>query len=243
MGSGADRYLGGRTRAISLAAVAGVLAWGALFVWLGASQEESGAAGPAPPAPREEAASAADRGDAGGPSPDVVTLSYGYDIRDERLVVGLSDNVFAGRVERVAARRPARTTIPGESRPQTQYAVRVLTVVKSTGADPFEEGETALVNREGGVSPKTGRQQVVEAHYCGRHASDRPLAVGSEYLFSTYYERRRKLHTLVAQPTGALPIDSGEGRGAIVAAYRLASERQEDPMTLAREGGEEAACD
>jgi hypothetical protein len=241
MGSGADRYLGGRTRAISLAAVAGLLAWVALFVWLGASQEESGA-GPAPLAPREEAASAADRGDAGGPSPDVVTLAYGYDIRDERLVVGLSDNVFAGRVERVAARRPARTTIPGEGRPQTRYAVRVLTVVKSTGADPLEEGETALVNREGGVSPKTGRQQVVEAHYCGRHASDRPLAVGGEYLFSTYYERRRELHTLVAQPTGAMPIDSEEGRGAIVAAYRLASERQEDPMTLAREGGEGAAC-
>jgi hypothetical protein len=241
MGSGADRYSGGRTRAISLAAAAGVLAWVALFVWLGASQEESGA-DPAPLAPREEAASAADRGDADGPSPDVVTLAYGYDIQDERLVVGLSDNVFAGRVERVAASRPARTTIPGESRPQTQYAVRVLAVVKSTGADPLGEGETALVNREGGVSPKTGRQQVVEAHYCGRHASDRPLAVGGEYLFSTYYERRRELHTLVAQPTGARPIDWEEGRGAIVAAYRLASERQENPMTLAREGGEGAAC-
>jgi hypothetical protein len=243
MGSGADRYSGGRIRAISLAAVAGVLAWVALFVWLGTIQKESGAAAPAPPAPREEAASAAERDEAGGPRPDVVTLAYGYDIQDERLVVGLSDNVFAGRVEQVAARRPARTTIPGESRQQTQYAVRILTVVKSTGADPLGEGEIALVNREGGLSRKTGRQQVVEAHYCGRHAIDRPLAVGGEYLFSTYYERRRKLHTLVAQPTGAMPIDSEEGRGAIVGAYRLASERQENPMTLARDGGGEAACD
>ena len=71
------------------------------------------------------------------------------------------------------------------------------------------------MNREGGVGPETHRRQVIEAHYCGERATDRPLAAGAEYLFSTYYERRRKLHTLVAQPTGARLIGSREGRGAV----------------------------
>ena len=71
------------------------------------------------------------------PGPDVVALAYGYDIDDERFVVALSDNVFAGRVERVSGDEPAPTTIPGEDRPQTQYAVRVLAVVKSSGAEPL----------------------------------------------------------------------------------------------------------
>ena len=225
------------------------LAWAALFAWLVAAQEGSGAARPVagsttPAEPAGTLASQGERnGGATGPGPDVVALAYGYDIDDERFVVALSDNVFAGRVERVSGEEPAPTTIPGEDRLQTQYAVRVLVAVKSSGADPLREGERAYVNREGGVGPETRRRQVIEAHYCGERATDRPLAAGEEYLFSTYYEPRRKLHTLVAQPTGARLIGSREGRGAIVAAYREALDRQENPMTVAERNGEEAACD
>jgi hypothetical protein len=195
MGSGADRYLGGRTRAISLAAVAGLLAWVALFVWLGASQEESGA-GPAPLAPREVAASAADRGDAGGPSPDVVTLAYGYDIRDERLVVGLSDNVFAGRVERVAARRPARTTIPGEGRPQTRYAVRVLTVVTAgfSGHDPHRMMHVYGLHRDPADWPKDAseRKRVsIDATCCSSRLSEHYWSAHAPSLRGTTNGSRR----------------------------------------------------
>ena len=229
------------------------LAWVALFAWLVATQQDGGAAGSlagstARPATAGTPASqgaknAVAAGPELGPRPDVVELAYGYDIDDERFVVALSDNVFAGRVERVSGDEPAPTTIPGEDRPQTQYAVRVLAVVKSSGADPLREGESAYVNREGGVGPETHRRQVIEAHYCGERATDRPLAAGEEYLFSTYYEPRRELHTLVAQPTGARLIGSREGRGAIVAAYRVALDRQVNPMTVAEKNGEETACD
>lgn len=229
-------------------ALAVALAWVALFAWLVATQEDSGAVGslagsttrPTPadrPAPQS-----AKNGVAPGPGPEVVALGYDYDIDYERFVVALSDNVFAGRVEGVSGDEPAPTTIPGEDRPQTQYAVRVLAVVKSSGADPLREGERAYVNREGSVGPETRRRQVIEAHYCGERATDRPLAAGEEYLFSTYYEPRRKLHTLVAQPAGARLIGSREGRGAIVAAYRVALDRQVNPMTVAEKNGEEAAC-
>ena len=234
---------------MALAALAAALAWVALFAWLVATQQDGGAAGslagstarPAPPG--TPASQGAKNAVAPGPGPDVVELAYGYDIDDERFVVALSDNVFAGRVERVSGDEPAPTTIPGEDRPQTQYAVRVLAVVKSSGADPLREGESAYVNREGGVGPETHRRQVIEAHYCGERATDRPLAAGEEYLFSTYYEPRRELHTLVAQPTGARLIGSREGRGAIVAAYRVALDRQVNPMTVAEKNGEETACD
>jgi hypothetical protein len=234
-----------------------VLAWVALFAWLVATQEDGGAAGSlagsmagsttrtatAGSPASKSAKNVVAPGGVPGPRPDVVALAYGYDIDDERFVVALSDNVFAGRVERFSGEEPAPTTIPGEDRPQTQYAVRVLAVVKSSGADPLREGERAYVNREGGVSPGTGVQQLIEAHYCGERATDRPLVAGEEYLFSTYYEPRRDLHTLVAQPTGARLIGSREGRGAIVAAYRVALDRQENPITLAEKNGEEAACD
>ena len=244
MGLGTRHARRGRTRTIALAALTVALVWIASFVWLVATQDGGGAASPAlrtvhakAPAPQEAP------GGGPGPGQDVVALGYDYDIEDERLVVALSDNVFAGRVERVSGDEPAPTTIPGEGRAQTQYAVRVLAVVKSSGADPLREGERAYVNREGGVGPETGRRQVIEAHYCGERATDRPLAAGEEYLFSTYYEPRRKLHTLVAQPTGARLIGSREGRGAIVAAYRVALDRQVNPMTVAEKNGEETACD
>jgi hypothetical protein len=233
---------------MALAALTAALVWGALFVWLVATQEDSGAAKPVagsttPAAPDGTPSSWGEKnGGAPGTGPDVVALAYDYDIDDERFVVALSDNVFAGRVERVSGKEPAPTTILGEDRPQTQYAVRVLAVVKSSGADPLREGDRAYVNREGGVGPEAQRRQVIEAHYCGERAIDRPLAAGEEYLFSTYYEPRRKLHTLVARPTGARLIGSREGRGAIVAAYRMALDRQENPMTLAERHGEEAAC-
>jgi len=238
---------------MALAALTVALAWVALFAWLVATQEDGGAAGPvagsttwSAPAGTPASQSAKNVVAPGGgprPGPHVVALAYDYDIDDERFVVALSDNVFAGRVERVAGDEGAPTTIPGEDRPQTQYAVRVLAVVKSSGADPLREGERAYVNREGGVGPETHRRQVIEAHYCGERATDRPLAAGEEYLFSTHYEPRRKLHTLVAQPTGARLIGSREGRGAIVAAYRVALDRQENPRTVAEKNGEEGACD
>jgi len=171
----------------------------------------------------------------------VVGLNYQYDITDERFVIGLSENVFAGRVEEPTGREPAETSIPGDSRPQTQYAVTVLEIVKSSGPSPLSPGDKATVNREGGISPKTGEEQVVDAHSCGAHILDAPLRAGAEYLFATYYEPARDLHTLVAQPTGAVPVSSSEEREALVAAYEEAARDQKNPM-LEPEAEEGSVC-
>ncbi len=219
---------------------AGLILWAALLAWalLGAPPEVTGAARTGSPAGASPGGTAAQH----QPRPDVVGLNYQYDITDERFVIGLSENVFTGRVEEPAGREPAETSIPGDSRPQTQYAVTVLEIVKSSGPSPLSPGDKATVNREGGISPKTGEEQVVDAHSCGAHILDAPLRAGAEYLFAAYYEPARDLHTLVAQPTGAVPVSSPEEREALVAAYEEAARDQKNPM-LDPEAEEGSVCD
>ena len=164
------------------------------------------------------------------PLPD--EMLYSYDIEDERIVIGLSENVFLATVTEKVGEERAQTSIPGDlGRPQLQFGVRVTGSAKATGPAPLRPGATATVNQEVGIDPPTGRIVPVEAAYCGQHRRDSLLRPGSSYVFSTYYEPDRGLHTLTAQPTGAVPVASeGEGE-ALIAAYRRYEAEEIDPAT------------
>ena len=140
----------GRTLAIAAAA---------LTVWLGALALAvlfSGGAEPAAPA-REpaRAAPAADQAHEPetpeshdhGPRPREDEVVYGYDVYDERLVVGLSENVFLGAVQSEAGHESIPTSIPGREGPaQTQFSVEVLRPVEAGGPEPLSTGDEVLVS-------------------------------------------------------------------------------------------------
>ncbi len=169
------------------------------------------------------------------PLPD--EMLYSYDIEDERIVIGLSENVFLATVTRKVGEERAETSIPGDpGRPQLQFRVRVVGSAKATGPAPLRPGKTATVNQEVGVDPESGRIVPVGAAYCGQHRRDALLRPGSSYVFSTYYEPGRNLHTLIAQPTGAVPVASEEEGRALIAAYRRYEAEEIDPATGRIEG-------
>ncbi len=78
----------------------------------------------------------------------------------------------------------------------------------------------------------------VGAAYCGKHKRDILLRPGSSYVFSTFYEPGRNLHTLIAQPTGAVPVASREEGEALIAAYERYEAEEVDPATGQIEGAQ-----
>lgn len=152
------------------------------------------------------------------PVPD--EMLYTYDIEDERIVVALSENVFAGRVTRLVGREPATSTIPDDpGRPQLQFAVDILASAKAAGPAPVKRGGEIVVNQEVGLDRKTGATLPIDAAFCGKHLPDELLSAGKVYLFATYYEPDRGLHTLTAQPTGNIPVSTTAEAETLVAAY------------------------
>jgi hypothetical protein len=211
----------------------------ALAVWLGAlglavllgGQAET--AGPEQPAAREAAeapgrAQSDDHAPDEGPRPREDEIVYNYDVFDERLVVGLSENVFLGEVRGEAGHESIPTTIPGQPGPaQTQFLVDVVQSLKRGGPEPISAGQDVLVSHYGGPDPKTGQPIRVVGLSCGRHVEAAPLEADKRYLFATAYRPQGPFHLIVAQPTGTLPVDGPAG--PIFAAYKHALKGQADP--------------
>jgi hypothetical protein len=211
-------------------ALYGTLLWGLYRVGGGEegevlrpSSDEERAAERADPAPRAER----------------IERAYDYDIFDERRLVGHSENVFLGEVLRVAGREPMRDSIPdgvSPPTPQTQYRVRVVRVIKSSGDAPLRAGAETVVNAAGGTN-EDGLPTVVAAVACGREGTDVLPKPGEAYLFATRHDGSDGWQELTAQPGGAVPAGEGAEREALLAAYAAASKRQVDPF-----GGEETPC-
>ena len=164
-------------------------------------------------------------------------MLYTYDIEDERIVSALSENVFLGRVQAHTGSERAKSTIPDDpGRPQRQYAVSVLESAKASGPAPLSRGDRATLNQEVGEDPETGRPLPVLAAYCGTHRPDALLVPGRTYLFATYHEKGRDLHTLTAQPTGAVGVGSVEEGKALLSAWARAGEAKVDRATGQVEG-------
>lgn len=163
-----------------------------------------------------------------------VVDEYKWDIYDKRQLIGYSENVFAGRVTERAGTKAAETTIPGdEEDPHTQYTVEVLGVAKSKGPKPLSAGDRVTVDQLGGPGAKTGKRHVAAPMSCGQQFVGGPLAVGDEYLFATRYDNDTSFHDVSAPPAGAEPVSSVGTREDNLTAYRLAADRELDPLAEA----------
>lgn len=161
----------------------------------------------------------------GGPRPAEDEIVYGYDVYDERLVIGLSENVFLGLVRGEEGHRSIPTSIPGEpGAAQTQFSVEVLRSLKARGPEPLSERDYALISQYGGPDPETGMPVSVVGYSCGRHVDTLPLKPGRRYVFATVYRPQGPFHLIVAQPTGALAVEGPPG--PVLAAYESARRDQ-----------------
>jgi hypothetical protein len=218
-----------RTASWVVAAVALVLALWALLIWAlagaGGSPEDAAAEGP-----QNRPVS---RGVAAETGPELVHVQdeYDWDVFDERLLVGYSDNVFAGRVVEKVGSEAARTSIPNDDEdPHTQYAVEVLEVVEASGAEPVSAGGRAVVDQLGGRGERTGKLHVAAPLTCGQQVVGAPLSVGREYLFATIYDADERRYAISAPPAGAVELGGPEEREAVVAAYERAAREQVNPL-------------
>ncbi len=177
--------------------------------------------------------------------PELVRIQdeYDWDVFDERLLIGYSDNVFAGRVVEKVGDEAAWTSIPDDDEdPHTQYAVEVLDVVEAGGAAPVSSGGRVVVDQLGGRGEKTGRPHVAAPLTCGQQVVGAPLSVGREYVFSTLYDADERRYAISAPPAGAVELGGPEEREALVAAYERVAREQVDPLR-AGETKPEVSCD
>lgn len=230
-----------------LTLVASVLLLQALLILAAVLVGEDASTAKSPPRSPQSAQTAKTHGAAHeehgqAPAPIEDEMLYSYDIQDERIVIGLSDNVFTGRVARKVGDAPAKTSIPGDTgRPQAQYSVSVLAAAKATGAAPVRAGERVVVNQEVGKDQRTGRVVPIVAAFCGTHVSDELLVHGSVYVFATYYEPSRGLQTLTAQPTGNVRAENEEEARVLLSAYDRYAAEQVDPATGEIQGSKPCA--
>ena len=234
----------GRSRTASwvVAAVALLFVLWALLIWglNGAGGGDDEAAAPRGPESRPVS-----RGVSSDTGPEIVRIQdeYEWDVFDERLLIGYSDNVFAGRVVEKVGSEASWTSIPNDDEdPHTQYAVEVLEVVEAGGPKPVSAGGRATVDQLGGRGEKTGRPHVAAPLTCGQQVVGAPLTVGREYLFAAVYDADERRYAITAPPAGAVELGGPEERQALVAAYERAAREQVDPL---RAGGTkpEVSCD
>lgn len=169
------------------------------------------------------------------PKANVMESIHAFDTTDPRKLVGYSDAVFVGVVQRKVGSDPIRSSIPGDTQPRSQYEVRVEDPIKAGG---LEIGATAIVNQKGGEDQKTGEDWVVVGVVNDHHYRDEMLLEGRRYLFSVRYNEREGRYDISAQPQGKVPLDgaSQEEQENLVAAFERAEAQQVDPMSSA--GGE-----
>ena len=159
--------------------------------------------------------------EAGGP-PDarvaVVDPAYAFDAKDERKLVGASENVFLGRVVEKSGTEliegtqepPGMPEAPGL--PDTQFSVEVLRAVKGDLAG------NVTVSQHGGYDPATGQEAVVE--------DDHPLRPGQVYMFSTNHDPQRDWQQIVAGPFGNVGAESQAERDALTRQFAEARNNQ-----------------
>ena len=233
----------GRSRTASwvVAAVGLLFVLWALLIWglngAGGNDEEAAARGPeSRPVSRDVSTDT-------GPELVRIQDEYEWDVFDERLLIGYSDNVFAGRVVEKVGTEAAWTSIPNDDEdPHTQYAVEVLDVVEAGGPKPVSAGGRVVVDQLGGRGEKTGRLHVAAPLTCGQQVVDAPLSVGREYVFATLYEADERRYAISAPPAGAIELGGDEEREALIAAYERAAREQVDPLR-AGEAKPEVSCE
>ena len=216
----------------------------ALAVWVGlgfmAWRLDSGAA---------EDAHAEDGHASHSPRTEEIEVLYTFDTTDARKLVGYSDNVFIGRVERSRGMERLETSDPDRpGQPHTRFDVQVIESIQSGGPEPLAVDDVAQVDEVGGISSERGSERadgsiseatsyVVTAVVEEETYPDTPLQVGAEYLFCTRYWN--EAHAVSAQPHGKVllsePSEGGDpaavdNREDLVEIFRTAARSPVDPL-------------
>lgn len=126
-------------------------------------------------------------------------IDYVVDVTDDRKLVGISDNVFIGKVIALTGNKPNTPPpeagdIPGFS-PQTQFSVEVLENIKGN------LNGTITVSQYGGYE-----RRMIVVKQLVLATGDKLLQPDETYLFATGYNNIDGWHTLTASKYGNLPI-------------------------------------
>lgn len=159
------------------------------------------------------------------PVPDMPTVAVEWSEQTATVegLVAYSHNVFVGEVREAVGDEPWKSTIPGDSKPQTQWSVEVLRTYKSSGPKPLAEGDEAIVNQVGGED-ETGKAYAVQGIWGRGEAgeedehehdkdvvlTDRLLRAGDLYMFATHYDEANGWHAISAQPVGNKSLEGDE---------------------------------
>lgn len=133
-----------------------------------------------------------------------------FDPRDERQVVGGSDDVFFGRVvERTGSEKAPPIGSRGFREPQTQYAVEVTQTIKG--------GLSGIVS----VNLRGGSPEAPDAPGGGSL-----LKEGREYMFATKYVGAKGWHQIVLPGAGLIEVEEGAHRKELERRYEEAYENE-----------------
>ncbi|MFX3673588.1 MAG: hypothetical protein ACE3JQ_03935 [Paenisporosarcina sp.] len=138
-------------------------------------------------------------------NPVVITIDSDFviDTSDPRQVVGISENVFLGKVVKQVGTRNL------SSYPETQFEVEVLENIKG------ELKDTIKVNQAGGY----------EGNELFLMEGDKQLIEGKTYLLATRYLVEENWHTVV--PVGGdIPFNNDEEKKGLIEKYKKAFEEE-----------------
>ena len=146
----------------------------------------------------------------------------GFDVTDERLLVGFAENVFVGRVVDRVASAEMKVSGPDPGPPVTLFAVEVQQNIK--GELPV--GEKVTVGQMGGYSKA---DSAVQLYGDDMENPDPLLEPGQEVLFVTRPSGSGDWLQITTSGYGDVRIKDKEERRKLVEKFKKAKEKQIDP--------------
>ena len=137
---------------------------------------------------------------------------YAFSASDDSDLVGFSDNVFVGRVEKRVGTTPATPAHPAGG---TLFSVEVLENVKG------RLGGVVTVSQGGSYDPERGCATLLE--------DDPLLKPGQGVMFFTRRDEGRGWHQIVSAGYGDVRIEDEQHRGELVRRFERAKKFQTDP--------------
>jgi hypothetical protein len=178
------------------------------------------------PEPRDAAATPdATQSQAHEECEDEAIVEHAFSGSDDSDLVGFSDNVFVGRVEKRVGDEALESRVvpdpdgpegPAPSTPQTQFSVEVLENVKG------KLGGAVTVSQQGAYDPERGCVTLME--------DDPLLEPGQEIMFFTRRNEGRGWHHIFTAGYGDVRIEDEEHREELVRRFERAKKHQTDPL-------------
>lgn len=166
-------------------------------------------------------------------------MTYPYDVKDKRMLVGASDNVFVGRVVEQVGAKPL-DAVGGEgvdaatadiAQPRTQFSVEVLRNIKGRLSG------TVTVSQDGGVVEYKADKDYPEAGVRAGETvrelvlveEDSLLEPGRKYMLVTSKDPVNGWHQIVAPGKGNERIDKTGELEELEGEFEQAEKEQVDP--------------